>query len=98
MKEKLAFILVIAGVIALPWWFFNYTAKYALCEDVKQMQKTFDYKFKSMEIREVDRRIGQWDDKCNQKVPDKQACEEAKRLRIERDQYEQELKELGKKK
>jgi hypothetical protein len=43
MIEKLrnysALILTIAAVIGLPWWFFNYTARYALCEDVKAVKQ-----------------------------------------------------------
>ncbi len=39
LRQNFTLILVIASVIALPWWFFNYTVKYALCEDVKAAKK-----------------------------------------------------------
>lgn len=99
MKEKCTTILAIIAILGAFFSSYLYLEnRYALAEEVRGIEKTFQYKFKSMEIRETDRRISVWDDKCNHRPPDKQACEEAIRLRADRNQQELELKELGKKK
>ena len=98
MREKLSYILLIAAVIGLPWWFFNHMAQYALCESVKQIEQKYDYKFKVIEIKGTNERIWQLEDRLKTNPNDKSAAEELKKLKEEKVMMKEELQKIGGKK
>ncbi len=109
LKQNLGLILVLAAGVGLPWWFFNYMSKYALCEDLKNTQQTtqqelkniqqeFNYRFQGIQLRETEQRLINFTNECKKNPSSKTACDEMTRLQAQQKREEAELKELGKKK
>jgi len=72
--------------------------RYALCADVSKIEQKYDYKFKVIEIKGVNERIWQLEDRLKKNPNDKSAQEELKKLKEDKAIMNEELKQLGKKK
>lgn len=104
MKEKLAIILIILGIIGITWGSFAYLGRYALGDDVKKVeqkidgvQKQMDFKFKYLELKTIEDRIYDTEKRYGASPTSSEKKADLEKLKRDREQAIREMEEIKKK-
>ena len=100
LKDKIGVIAGIFGITAICFsTYFYIENRYALAEDVKQIQQRLDYKIKSDQLRSVQDRIWKIEDRTKGQPPSDQTIkEELRQLKEDKVTIEDQLKVMEKEK